>query len=142
MLTGLNQGMESDLQPVFYDSTAIANKSLTWHSKFELNWSYFIQSRFMWKQTRRPCESKPRRQLSLKGFITKRFWRKVLKNFKNLSMKNSFLNLFSVKIICKCTYVWCKSSQNILHIFSCFLEYSTNPPENTSKKLFSKTCLE
>ena len=55
----------------------------------------------------------------------------VIKNrilFENSNIKNSFLNLFSMKV--PCTRVHCKNSQIILHIFNCFLWYFT---KNTLK---------
>ena len=51
-------------------------------------------------------------------------------------MKNSFLDLFSIKIMC--IYIQCKSSQSSLHIFNYFSKYSIKTHEN-ALNLFEKT---
>ena len=43
--------------------------------------------------------------------------------FGNSNIKNTFIRLFSVKVLY--VYVWCKTFQSIYHIFSCFSKYPT-----------------
>ena len=65
----------------------------------------------------------------------------VIKNrilFENSNIKNSFLNLFSMKVPCTC--VRCQNFQIILHIFNCFLQYFTKKHLKTSQN-WSKTQL-